>query len=183
MPYQLVIPVIDSSVRGLCYRPYPGHKYGCPNHGKRPSCPPQAPLLGDVLDLDKPIWAVWTMFDLASHVEKMRAKHPNWTERQCRNCLYWQSGSRKKLKEEVRVRQYLTYLEDAIRLAPKHLVHQPPPPGPYPQTPRTIVIYCPEAMGVNVTATMASVRVILEWPPVNVTYQVALVGYPKERPH
>ncbi|KUO63623.1 MAG: hypothetical protein APF84_17375 [Gracilibacter sp. BRH_c7a] len=35
---------------------------------------------------------------------------------------------------------------------------------------------CPEAMGVNITETMACAGVFLEWPPENVTYQIALAG-------
>jgi len=34
----------------------------------------------------------------------------------------------------------------------------------------------PEAMGVNVTETMKRVGIELEWPPVNVAYQIALAG-------
>jgi len=33
---------------------------------------------------------------------------------------------------------------------------------------------------VDVTATMASLGIKLEWPPVKVAYQVALVGTPKQ---
>jgi hypothetical protein len=41
-----------------------------------------------------------------------------------------------------------------------------------------IAVTCPEACGVDVTATMASIGVALEWPPVSTAYQVALVGSP-----
>lgn len=36
--------------------------------------------------------------------------------------------------------------------------------------------YCPEAMGVNVTATMKNLGVTLEWPPQKVVYKVAIIG-------
>ncbi len=35
---------------------------------------------------------------------------------------------------------------------------------------------CPEAIGVNVTQTMESIGILLEWPPVHKTYQVAIAG-------
>jgi len=35
---------------------------------------------------------------------------------------------------------------------------------------------CPEAMGINITATMAQAGIMLEWPPESVTYQIALAG-------
>ena len=41
------------------------------------------------------------------------------------------------------------------------------------------MVTCPEAAGVNVTATMASIDIDLEWPPVTVAYQVALAGIKK----
>lgn len=41
-----------------------------------------------------------------------------------------------------------------------------------------VAIYVPEACGVDVTATMKLIGIDLEWPPVNVAYQVALVGTP-----
>ncbi|NIN69704.1 MAG: hypothetical protein GTO63_34475, partial [Anaerolineae bacterium] len=71
-----VIPVLNPEVRDLCTRPYHGHPKGCPNYGKRPSCPPAAPLLGEVLDLDHAVYAVWNRFDFAGHVARMRARHP-----------------------------------------------------------------------------------------------------------
>ena len=39
-----------------------------------------------------------------------------------------------------------------------------------------MVLYCPEAMGVNVTETMKNVGIILEWPPETVTYQIVIAG-------
>ena len=51
----IVRPVIDPDVRDLCPRSYPGHPHGCPNYGKRPSCPPQAPMLAETLDLTQPV--------------------------------------------------------------------------------------------------------------------------------
>lgn len=42
-----------------------------------------------------------------------------------------------------------------------------------------LVLRCPEAHGVDVTTTMLSLGVKLEWPPVTVAYQVALLGVAK----
>jgi len=151
MPTCQVNPVIDPTVRGLCTRAYPGHPRGCPNFGSKPGCPPQAPLLADVLMLDMPVFAVWNVFDLAGHVERLRAKHPTWSNRQLVCCLYWQPMARIALRWEIR---------QLIR-------------GPY----RLLrVVTCPEAMGVNVTETMRAVGVELEWPPVKRAVQVALAG-------
>jgi len=149
MPHKEVVPVLEPSIRGLCVRPYPGHKKGCPNFGKREYCPPQAPLLPLVFDLHRPVIAVWNRFDLAAHVGRLQVKHPEWSWRQLVCCLYWQGTARRALEGEIKV---------AL------------PQG------NIGVLRCPEACGVNVTATMASIGVVLEWPPKTVTYQVALVG-------
>lgn len=146
-----VNPVINGTVRKLCYTPYPNHPKGCPNYGKRESCPPQAPYFKSVFDMSKPIYAIYNVFNLGEHVEKMWAKHPGWTDRQLRCVLYWQGTARKRLREKI----------GEFMLA-------------HPEV--DIVETCPEAMGVNVTATMAAVGIELEWPPVNVAYQIALAG-------
>ena len=41
------------------------------------------------------------------------------------------------------------------------------------------VTTCPEAMGVDITSTMKSIGIELEWPPENFTYQIALSGKKK----
>jgi hypothetical protein len=85
----------------------------------------------------------------------MHAKHPNWTDRQIRCCLYWQSKARKELREKLKL--FLS------------------------EHPEFIVLTTPEACGVDVDATMASLGAKLEWPPVSLAYQVALVGSPHKQ--
>lgn len=148
--------VIDYSVRELCPRPYPNHPKGCPNFGKRPMCPPSSFFLEDVYDLSSGFWVVWINFDFAFHRRNMRRKHPNWSQRQIDCCLYWQGTANKMLREEVAEVAY--YLEGR---------------GDW------LVTFCPEAMGVNVTATMKKLDVKLEWPPKTVVYKVAIFGVRK----
>jgi len=140
----------NSGLRKLCTRRYPGHPRGCPNFGKRDSCPPQAPLINETLDLTQPVWVIYNDFDLASHVAKMRARHPNWTERQMYCLLYWQPTARKHLRAVI---------EEFLQ-----------------QHPGLLVVSTPEAQGVDVTSTMRGVGIYLEWPPRNVAYQVVLAG-------
>jgi predicted metal-binding protein len=151
MPFALVRPVYDPKVRGLCALPYEGHAKGCPNWKKHERCPPAAPLLVDCFNLAKPTWAIWYDFAFGEHVERMRVKHPDWSERQLRCCLYWQGTARKMLEVEIR----------------KFWALQP----------TAMVVRCPEAMGLSVTATMAQVGVALEWPPATRTVHVALAGF------
>jgi len=149
-----VIPVIDHSVRTLCFKSYHGHPKGCPNFGERETCPPEAPFLEDVIDLGHPVYAVFNIYPYGKHTKKMCKKHPEWTERQRANCLYWQGTARKQLR--ARIAKALEGYDDGA----------------------WVVLDCPEACGVNVTATMKAVGHELEWPPKTVTYQVALIGRP-----
>ncbi len=150
-----VAPAIGTNVHRLCRRPYPGHPRGCPNWGKRPTCPPKAPLLRHLLDLRKPVYCIWNAFDLGSHVARMKRKHADWSDRRLRCCLYWQGTARAALRRKLEA-----FLADH---------------------PGLIAVTCPEACGVDVTATMASLGIPLEWPPVSVAYQVALLGAPKQK--
>jgi hypothetical protein len=150
MPFAQVIPVVDYSVKGLCVKPYLGHKLGCPNFHKRKDCPPFAPKITETLDIAKPVYAIWNAFDIGSHIAKMRAKHPRWSEHQLSCCLYWQPKARKALRSIIRA-----FLRD---------------------NPHLRAISTPEAQGVNLTATMASIGIILEWPPRNIAYQIVLAG-------
>lgn len=153
MPWRHVIPVLLNVPPGdLCQSPYPGHRHGCPNYGKRDSCPPRAPLFTSEM-LDWPgseIWAIWSVFPFGQHARRMQREHPNWSQRQCKCCLYWQGGARRQLRSEV-----TKFLAEV-------------------QLPVPLVCWTPEARGMNVTATMRQIGIVLEWPPHEVAYQVAL---------
>ena len=150
--------VIDSSVRKLCTQPYPNHPKGCPNFGKRATCPPRCPFLEDVYDISQGFWVIWISFDFAAHRRIMKRKYPNWSQRQIDCCLYWQGTANKMLREAVADVEY--YLKGTGRFKTS---------------------YCPEAMGVNVTATMKNLGVELEWPPQNIVHKVAIIGTIKEK--
>ena len=142
---------IDHKMRALCLHPYPGHPKGCPNFGKRPSCPPAIPLFEKAYDLSKPVYAIVNEFDIKNHVARMTIKHPHWSYRQLSCPLYWQPVARKQLKEKIKQAQL---------------------PAGYK------IVNLPEGMGVNVTATLASAGIVLEWPPVNIVRQVVLAAQP-----
>ena len=150
-----VIPAIDYSVRRLCPKPYYNHPRGCPNFGRKKGCPPGAPLFDQVYDISQPVYAIINEFDIGSHIERMREKHPEWSEHQLKCVLYWQGGARKQLKGRC------------IEFLRSHPGYQ--------------IEMCPEAMGVNITETLRSVGIELEWPPVHIARQVALAGIRKKR--
>lgn len=151
-----VFPVIEPVVRELCTAPYAGHPHGCPNFGNRETCPPQALLFFSVYDLAQPVYAVINEFDLGRHVVNMRAAHPKWSDRQLRCVLYWQGTARAALKQKV---------IEALRTLPVGFKAE----------------MCPEAMGVNITETLRRAKIHLEWPPVHIARQVALLAKPIKR--
>jgi len=140
----------------LCRRRYPNHAKGCPNYGRKKGCPPTTRRIFDVLDpLAGPIFAIYNRFDLAAHVRRLKARHPGWTDGQLYCCLYWQPRARKSLRHHI-----------AFFLWTRPGYH---------------VVATPEALGVNVTATMQTAGIELEWPPRKVAYQVVLAGRPRTR--
>lgn len=156
MPIDYITPIMDETVRDLCYEPYHNHPKGCPNYGERDTCPPKAILLTDYFDMTKPIMAVWAAYNLKMHREKAKAKHPGWSPRQLVNSRHWQNSVLARLRREVNYNLGRSPLFDGSK--------------------NLVATYCPEAMGVNVTETMKNVGLILEWPPVNIVHKIAFVG-------
>ena len=144
---------INLKAREWCKLPYPGHPKGCPEYGQRASCPPAAPLIADLFDLDAPLWLVCIRFDLAAHVLKMQSSHPDWSYRQLKCVLYWQGGVNAVLRQET------------VKLVS--------------QMPDTIYTLYPEAMGINVIATAQDAGLPIETKPVSIVYKISLIGYPK----
>jgi predicted metal-binding protein len=153
-----VNPIIQEDIRNLCRRPYPGHPKGCPNYGKRSTCPPDAPIYDSLYDLSRPVFAIITEFNLEAHAKRMREIHPDWSEAQLYCVLYWQGGARKNLRSNI------------AKFLSQH-------PGYKAET-------VPEAMGVNVTRTLWNAGIILEWPKhperIKIARQVALAAIPRK---
>lgn len=142
---------VEERVRGWCKLPYPGHPKGCPNYGRKTTCPPQVGMVDGIYDLSKPHYLVVIEFDLAKHVDKMLSKHPDWTDKQCRCVLYWQGTARKELRN-------LT--QGFIQFLGEELIHTD----------------CPEAMGVNLFKTCYKAGIRLKRNPRGIVRKIALVG-------
>lgn len=142
--------VVQDLARKWCLLPYPGHPKGCPNYGVKDICPPNVRMVHDAFDLTFPHWFVIYKFDLAAHALEMGRRHPEWSDRQCRCCLYWQGTVRHNLMEEASA--FAATVE------------------------RSGITLCPEAMGVNVFRTCHRHRVMIRKNPRDIVYKVALVG-------
>jgi hypothetical protein len=141
---ELIDIVYDERARNgyWCVLPYPDHPNGCPNF---PQCPQKYPDFKNLIGYK---WfAVIEEFDLKKHAERMKQKHPDWSDRQCRCVLYWQGSVRKKLRDKTYA---LTTKED-------------------------MVLESPEASGVNLFATMAKVGIILKKNP-DYVYKIMMIG-------
>jgi len=149
-----VNPVINYSVRNLCLQSYYNHPKGCPNYGKKITCPPIIKYFDMIFDLTKPVFVIYNKFDLGTHIKNMALKHPQWSEYQLRCVLYWQGKARKELKEIIQ-----SFLKT---------------------NPNFYICKTPEAIGVNLTATMKTIGIELEWLPKHYAYQIALAGIRKD---
>ena len=112
-------------------------------------------MFDKVFDIKRPVYAIFCMYDLGGHIEKMKARHPNWTETQLLNVLYWQKAAKKQLKELI-----MEFCKDYRQ------------EGYY-------VTTSPEAMGVDVTKTLKEVGIDLEWPARKTVRKVAFAGIKK----
>ena len=144
--------VLDARARDWCKMHYYNHPGGCPNYGKRNTCPPQAPMFQDFLATCKPMLLVVVGFKLGEHIEIMREHHPDWTKYQLRCVLYWQNTPRKWLRNEIK---------NALQVYPEMIATE-----------------CPEAMGVNVIETAKRWYPDIKWTPTDIAYKVAICGIP-----
>jgi len=143
------IPIDERARDGTwCTLPYPNHKKGCPNFGKSEKCPPYARNYEDIVDLEAPVYMIINRFNLGAHEAMMKAKHPKWSRKQCRNVLYWQNTVRKHLK--LMAYDLKTYLDGYE------------------------VLEIPEAHGVNVYKLMHDHAITLTTDP-DIVYKSMLV--------
>jgi len=152
----------NEEIQDLCTNEYYKHSRGCPNYGIKDGCPPNQPLIDKILDFEKGIYVIHTMFKVGKFAERMRIKHHNWSERQRYNPRIWQPKARK-----------LHHTEQGKAVEENNL---------------TKIVSSPEAHGVNITKLMKNIGITLkwEWPPKhivenqeymnNVVYLVSLGG-------
>ena len=158
--YKLIKPEwlrFSKGIQALCARPYYGHPHGCPNYGKRPECPPNAPLIDKVLDLEREIFVIYTPFEVGEFAEHIWENHPGWNNRQIYNPRYWQPCARKLHRMDV--------ANDVEELGIE------------------IVTGNAEGQGVNYSFLMKNMGIELSWvwPPEhsldNITYRISLAGF------
>lgn len=143
--------VVNHRARAWCTLPYPDHPHGCPNFDRRSDCPPRAPRVEHWLDFARPHWFIIARFDLDRFAARMKSIHPNWSDRQCRCCLYWQNSVRKRLSSSCEVFQRSN---NGVTFTLR-----------------------PEAMGIDVISTALKLGIPIEPRPRGIVHKIALVGY------
>lgn len=133
----------------LCQLPYPKHRKGCPNNGKR-KCRPLNIL--DFIDINKPMFLIMVSFHINDFAKIMKIKHPNLSYNQRRNLRYWQPIHKRLLKDEI------------IKFKQKHSNY--------------FIINNPEQMGVDITETVKfNTGIKLDWNyPLNKVWRIAIAG-------
>ena len=139
--FKEVKPILNYNVISLCRHPYYNHKNGCPNWNKKEGCPPKVKMYDKVYDLSKPIYIIYNEFDLKSHIDNLKIKYPIWSIHQLKCCLYWQPKARKQLDKQI---------SEFKKQFPEYVIDK-----------------CPEAKGVDLSATMKTLGIDLEWPVEN----------------
>jgi hypothetical protein len=142
---------INEGVREWCRLPYPGHPKGCPNYAIAEECPPKVKKVNEIFDLSKPHYFAVQEFDLMDWAQLMKLRHPKWSDKQARCCLYWQNTVRKKLRN---------ICEAQIGLSER------------------IYTLLPEAMGVNVFVSARKFGINIDRLAFPTIYKIALIGYP-----
>jgi hypothetical protein len=158
--YKLIEPEwlhFSRAIQEICPKAFYNHPHGCPNYGMREECPPRASLIDEVLDLERELYVIYTLFEVGRFAEHIRERHPDWSNRQIYNPWYWQPVARKLHRRDV------AQAVDELGLEK--------------------VTDSPEGHGVNVSFLMRNAGITLswKWPPEhsleNITYRISLGGY------
>jgi predicted metal-binding protein len=93
--------IMSKNVRSWCKLPYIRHPRGCPNYGKNPLCPPTIPYRKDILNKYNDFHLFCARFDIESYMARKKEIHPDRTDAQLRNLIYWQQSVKKRLKDAI----------------------------------------------------------------------------------
>ncbi len=84
-----------------CRKPYAGYPNGCPNYGKRDSCPPKAACARKLVETYQHFYLVYAWFRIAEFAVRRQARFPKWTTKQLRNPRHWQAQLKRMLREYI----------------------------------------------------------------------------------
>lgn len=138
-----------------CQLPYPGHKHGCPNYNKSKFCPPHSPNFFNKINHYHQLFLVIAHFDFKEYKKRMNLIHPEWSDRQLRNVLYWQSQVKKRLK------MYINPLNPDLILG----------------CGSGLGTYSMESVQIDVIKTLKNLQIDIDVKPIDSVKLVCLIGY------
>jgi hypothetical protein len=153
--------VFTKKTRIWCQLPYPKHKNGCPNYGKKANCPPNVEYLEG--KLEKYIYKkiLLCRFNFNKYKKEMKIHYPDWTDKKLGCCLYWQGQIRKVFKNTIK-----KLTPDLVLTCGSGVYDSP----------------SMEASGINVIQTLKNIGITdIEIKPVNIIYLVCLIGFYTKR--
>lgn len=139
-----------------CQLPYKNHKK-CPNYNKNLLCPPNSPYLSNIVNDYNYFYLIYADFNFKQYKQGMGELHPNWTESQCGNLLYWQSQIKKLLKNKIsqiiNIKKYILGCGSGFGKK----------------------IYSMESVGIDVMSTLKNNNIVFELKPKSKVILVCLV--------
>ncbi len=150
-----------------CTLPYDNHSKGCPNYGKKNTCPPDAPYLEHEVKSYEHIYLLYLRFDFEMYRvirgnEWINKGFP-YTEKQLRCLLYYQPSIKRIIKNHI--------INKLFTLGSIYVLGC----GSGLRLPFQKIVYSMEAVGINVFKTLKNNNIYHEIKPVNTTLFVNLI--------
>ena len=154
-----------------CVLPYTTHRRGCPNFNRIPECPGQFPYLEKFIQTFNKFLLVYVVFKFGEYKEYMRGIHPDWSERQLGNSLWWQGHIKKIIREKIEEiykkgdpkKMYLLHVGSGLKKK-KSII-----------TKHQKIVPSMEGAGVHVFKTLKNNNIYHEVKPVTTVVEVALI--------
>ncbi|MFX0134112.1 MAG: DUF2284 domain-containing protein [Candidatus Hodarchaeota archaeon] len=172
----------NPKVQFMCVSP----SFSCPSYNHTWSCPPVAPYLEEEVKKYSKFFLIYSKFDLASHIEQVKEKHPKWSELKIKFKYQMKSAIHNDLVKEV-----TKFLEQYKEPYEKRLVlydgfcrvchnkedggctYDSGKPCRYPDQRR----YSMEAVGIEVIRTVIESNVDIGYPSKKYDYRFGLVCF------
>jgi predicted metal-binding protein len=157
--------------RMWCSLPYTTHRHGCPNFNKVEECPNKFPYIENFIKTFNKFILVYVVFEFKEYKKMMKLIHPDWSERQLGNSLWWQGHVKKIIRMRIEEiykkndpkKMYLLHVGSGLKKKNSIITkHQKLVPSM-------------EGAGVHVFKTLKNNNIYHEIKPITVATEVALI--------
>lgn len=174
--------IFDPKVQTYCVSP----SYKCPSYGHSWACPPEAPYLEAEVAKFKEFYLIYYQLNLSDYIKKEKAKYPEKSEATIKNMVYTNNLLHDKLENEIIdfLDKYKKPYEEKLILwdgycricsnkLDKGCTYDTGKPCRYPDKRK----YSMEAVGIEVTTTVANLNLNIQWPPKDFLYRFGLICF------